>query len=156
MLNVSSMSAYMLPQDKTPVQVYQLSLTSPDAFLPAVEQILNALPEQQQRGLAYTMSKNFVIWYTKQMAVRYGKKGIRVISISPGTFTTPMGLQEGEQAASFAKNGALGRTGEPEEIARMMNFMVSDECSYLSGVDILYDGGSIAALQVASEQAAQQ
>ncbi len=56
-----------------------------------------------------------------------------------------MGELEGEAAASFAKQGALGRVGDPMEIARMMAFMVSDECSYLTGVDILYDGGSIAA-----------
>lgn len=58
-----------------------------------------------------------------------------------------MGEIEGEQAASFATNGALGRLGEPEEIAKMMAFMVSDQASYLTGVDILYDGGSIAAFK---------
>ena len=45
--------------------------------------------------------------------------------------------------------------GEPEEIAEMMAFMVSDECSYLTGVDILYDGGSVAALQAMREDRAQ-
>lgn len=99
----------------------------------------------------YTFSKNFVIWYTSRVAVKYGKKGIRVVSISPGTFKTPMGEVEGEEAASFALRGAMGRLGEPEEIAKMMAFMVSEECSYLCGVDILYDGGSIAAMQAMME-----
>lgn len=147
-LNVSSMSAYMLPEDSIPLQVYQLSLNSADAFLGAAYQMLEAVPETQRTGMAYTVSKNFVLWYTKQMAVKYGRKGLRIVSISPGTFKTPMGDVEGEEAASFALRGALGRLGEPEEIAKMMAFMVSDEASYLTGVDILYDGGSIAAMKV--------
>lgn len=75
-----------------------------------------------------------------------------MVSISPVTFKTPMGDVEGEEAASFALRGAMGRLGEPEEIAKMMAFMVSDECSYLCGVDILYDGGAIATMQAMMDQ----
>ena len=50
----------------------------------------------------------------------------------------------------------MGSLGEPEEIAKMMAFMVSDECSYLCGVDILYDGGSVAAMKAMQEDKAQQ
>lgn len=153
-LNVSSMSAYMLPDDRIPKQVYQLSLQDVNEFQSAVNQMINAVPEEQQTGMAYTISKNFVLWYTSRMAVRYGKKGIRINSISPGTFKTPMGEVEGEQAASFALCGAMGRLGEPEEIAKMMAFMVSDECSYLCGVDILYDGGAVSALKAMQEDMA--
>lgn len=155
-LNVSSMSAYMLPESRTPKQVYQLSLTDVNAFQGAINQMIASVPEQQRTGMAYTMSKNFVVWYTTKMAIKYGKKGIRIVSISPGTFKTPMGEVEGEEAASFALQGALGRLGEPEEIAKMMVFMVSDECSYLTGVDILYDGGSIAAFQAMMENKTNQ
>lgn len=150
-LNVASMSAYMLPVEKIPKKVYKLSLQDEVAFQAAMHQIIASAPEQQQAGMAYTMSKNFVVWYSARMAVAYGKQGIRVVSISPGTFKTPMGEVEGEEAASFAKRGALGRLGDPEEIAIMIAFIVSEECSYLSGVDILYDGGSIASLQATME-----
>jgi NAD(P)-dependent dehydrogenase (short-subunit alcohol dehydrogenase family) len=146
-LNVSSMSAYMLPPDKTPTQIYKLAISDVNGFAEAMKQAVASVPEEQQTGMAYTMSKNFVVWYTVRAAVKYGKKGIRVVSISPGTFSTPMGDVEGEEAASFARRGALGRVGDPVEIAKMMAFMASDECSYLSGTDVLYDGGSIAALQ---------
>ena len=154
-LNVSSMSAYMLPADRVPKQIYKLALQSVDAFRAGANQMLTMVPEAQKAGMAYAVSKNFVIWYTARMAVQYGKKGIRVVSISPGTFNTPMGEIEGEEAASIAKRGALGRTGEPVEIARMMAFMVSDQASYLTGVDILYDGGSIASLSAMQEDAVQ-
>lgn len=150
-LNVSSMSAYMLPESSVPKQIYQLSLQDVNAFQSAANQMINTVAEEQKTGMAYTISKNFVVWYTSRMAVRYGNKGIRIISISPGTFKTPMGEVEGEQAASFALRGAMGRLGEPEEIAKMMAFMVSDECSYLCGVDILYDGGAVSALKALQE-----
>lgn len=153
-LNVSSMSAYMLPESSVPKQIYQLSLQDVNAFQSAANQMINAVAEEQKTGMAYTISKNFVVWYTSRMAVRYGKKGIRINSISPGTFKTPMGEVEGEQAASFALRGAMGRLGEPEEIAKMMAFMVSDECSYLCGVDILYDGGAVSALKALQEDMA--
>ena len=150
-LNVSSMSAYMLPQENIPTDLYKLSFKDTKVFKSAVNQMLQAVPKEQQAGMAYTISKNFVTWYTSRMAVKVGKKGIRVVSISPGTFKTPMGEIEGEEAASFALRGAMGRLGEPEEIAKMMAFMVSDECSYLCGVDILYDGGSVASMKAMQE-----
>ncbi len=150
-LNVSSMSAYMMPADRVPKQVYKMALSDVAAFEGAVKQIITSVPEDQRPGMAYSMSKNFVVWYTARQAVKLGKKGIRVVSISPGTFKTPMGEVEGEQAASFALRGAMGRLGEPEEIAKMMAFMVSDECSYLCGVDVLYDGGSVAAMNAMME-----
>lgn len=152
-LNVSSMAGHMLPEASAPRQIYALALSNIQAFEGAAAQMLAAVPQEQSNGTAYTVSKNFVIWYTAKMAVRLGKKGIRVVSISPGTFRTPMGEVEGEQAASFALSGALGRLGEPEEIAKMMAFMVSDACSYMTGADVLYDGGSIAALKDKMEQA---
>ena len=144
-LNVASMAAHMMPENQVPKQLYELAFSSLEAFKGGAVQMLNSIPEENRAGAAYSISKNFVKWYTEKMAVKYGKKGIRVVSISPGTFRTPMGEIEGEQAAYFAINGALGRLGEPEEIAKMMAFMVSDEASYLTAVDILYDGGSIAA-----------
>ena len=151
-LNVASMAAYMFPQDQIPTQVYQLALDDVDAFKAAGAQIVASVPEEARTGAAYSISKNFVTWYTAKEALKLGKKGIRVVSISPGTFNTPMGKIEGEQAASIAMMGALGRLGEPEEIAKMMAFMVSDDCSYLTGVDILYDGGTVAAVKAMQEQ----
>ena len=150
-INVSSMSAYMVPADKLPTSVYKLSLSAPEAFQKNMLGIISNLPEEAQSATAYTLSKNFVVWYSEKAACQYGKKGIRIISVSPGTFRTPMGELEGEQAASFAKNGALGRVGEPEEIAELMAFLAGEKCSYLTGVDILCDGGTIASIHSKAE-----
>lgn len=145
-LNVASMSAYMLPEDQLPTDIYPLALKDPDKFMEAALNVLHQLPPEQQGNIGYPISKNFVVWYTAKMAVKYGSKGIRIVSISPGTFSTPLGLAEGDAAAGLAMIGALGRVGDPKEIATMMAFMTSDACSYLTGTDILYDGGTIAAL----------
>lgn len=155
-LNVSSMSAYMLPQNMQPRQLYKLALENVDAFRAEMNKLISAAPEERQAAMAYPISKCFVQWFTARAAVKYGKKGIRVVSIAPGTFSTPMGEVEGEEAASYALRGAMGRVGKPEEIAKMMAFMVSDECSYLCGVDVLYDGGTIAAMQAMAEDQQKQ
>lgn len=100
--------------------------------------------------IAYGLSKNFVIWYTERIACTYGKNGVRILSVSPGAFRTPMGELEGEQVASFARKGALRRVGESEEIADLITFLASEKSSYITGVDILCDGGTIAAMHTGS------
>ena len=153
-LNVASMSAYMLPEPQKLHPLYMQAMTSQDALMAGIRQALDATPEEQRPGAGYTISKNFVVFYTEQMALKLGPKGIRVVSISPGTIATPMGKIEGEEAASFATAGPLGRVGEPEEIAQMMAFMVSDGASYLTGTDVLYDGGAVAACKAAAARKA--
>ncbi|MDL2300930.1 SDR family oxidoreductase [Lachnospiraceae bacterium OttesenSCG-928-D06] len=146
-LNVSSMSAYMLPADKVPTPLYQLSLSDAESFKTQMLAVIANVPGEMNSGMAYTMSKNFVTWYSEKAACLHGSKGIRILSVSPGTFKTPMGEVEGEQAASFALAGALGRMGEPEEIAELMAFLAGKKGSYMTGVDVLCDGGSIAAMR---------
>lgn len=155
-LNVSSMSAYIMPERMVPKHLFKLALEDVNAFRQEMGKVIGAMPAERQTSMAYPFSKCFVIWYTARAAVKYGKKGIRVVSIAPGTISTPMGDLEGEEAASYALRGAMGRVGKPEEIARMMAFMVSDECSYLCGVDVLYDGGSMAAMHAMMEDQAPQ
>lgn len=148
-LNVSSSSGYMLPAAMLPTQTYPLSLTDVDAFRKAILEALSKVPEERRAGMAYPLSKNFVIWYTERMAVKYGNKGIRVISVSPGIIRTPLSDAEAT-SQMMAKSCPVGRIGEPEEIAGMMEFIVNDR--YLTGVDILYDGGLIAAMHTKADQ----
>jgi len=148
-IDISSMSAFMMPEDKLPTAVYPLSLSEPEKFKETMFGILGNLPEEHKSAMGYMFSKNFVIWYAAKSACLYGKKGIRVLSVSPGTFETPMGELEGEAASSYAINGALGRVGQPEEIAELISFLASDAASYMTGTDILCDGGAIAAMRMA-------
>ncbi|MFV0361892.1 MAG: SDR family oxidoreductase [Suipraeoptans sp.] len=150
-LNVSSMSAYMLPPDRVPRDAYKLSLSDTDTFRTTMLQIINSIPADMAPGSSYTIAKNFVVWFSEKFACLCGKNGIRVLSVSPGTFSTPMGDLEGEEAAAFARMGALGRVGDPDEIAVLMAFLASPACSYVTGVDILCDGGTVAAMHKKAE-----
>lgn len=150
-IDVSSMSAYMLPEEQVPYSVYELALKNVDAFKQGMAEMLHAAPEEMRSDMSYTISKNFVIWYAKKSAVRLGKNAVRVVSVSPGTFDTPMGEAEGDFPVQMAKAGALGRIGDPAEIADLFAFLIGDGASYITGTDILCDGGTIAAAQSAQK-----
>lgn len=143
-LNVSSMSAYMLPEILLPKRSYKLSRADVNAFLRKMMGRVNLFPKKLRPGVAYVISKNFVVWYTKTEAGRMGEKGIRIVCVSPGIFKTPMGELESEQGAKFIEYCAIKRFGYPEEIAELFAFIVSDKCGYLTGEDIICDGGMLA------------
>ncbi|GHT80086.1 oxidoreductase [Actinomycetota bacterium] len=146
-IDISSMAAYLMEEEQFPHDLYALSLTDTKEFVAKVLEGVTVLPEAYQSGLAYSISKHFAIWFAQHSAVIYGQRGIRVVSVSPGTFATPMGELEGDQAADIALNGALGRLGDPDEMAKLLAFVSSDAASYLTGTDILCDGGAVAAIR---------
>ena len=90
-----------------------------------------------------TISKHFTIWFAKQDAARYAKKNARVLSITPGNFETPFRNLEKEEASTYLKFAAIKRNGRPEEIAPLIAALIDERMSYLTGVDILCDGGCI-------------
>jgi NAD(P)-dependent dehydrogenase (short-subunit alcohol dehydrogenase family) len=93
-------------------------------------------------GLAYAVSKNFVIWYSKSLAKRLGQRGARIVSVSPGSIDTEMGrLEEAAGAGALARKSSLGRFGRVEEIAEVLSFCASGKPGYLTGTDVLVDGG---------------
>ncbi|MCJ2178506.1 SDR family oxidoreductase [Novosphingobium album (ex Hu et al. 2023)] len=103
-------------------------------------------------GAAYSLSKRAVQLYAKAMAPRFGKEGVRIVSLSPGIIDTPMAQLEQQQGPEMRKMielSALGRSGRPEEIASAVTFLASPAASYISGTDILVDGGTIAGVDAA-------
>ena len=73
-LNVASMAAYMLPENMNSMKEYQLCFTDFDALQTAIVKMVDAAPAEQQTGMAYSLSKRFVIWLTQQMAIKLGKR----------------------------------------------------------------------------------
>lgn len=143
-IDVSSMSAYLTPKLIMPTKLYKYSVTDPALFMKKIMKRVNIFPKKVQAGVSYGISKNFVIWFAKQDAARLGSKGIRVISVSPGNFETPMGELEKEEAETFTKYCAVKRFGRVEEIASLFAYCASENAGYLTGVDILCDGGLVA------------
>jgi NAD(P)-dependent dehydrogenase (short-subunit alcohol dehydrogenase family) len=93
---------------------------------------------------AYTASKHGLIGLTRSLAARLGPEGIRINAVCPGYIATPMFLPvvagEGAREA-FERKIPIGRLGEPQEIARLVRFLMSDDASYLHGSAVVADGG---------------
>ena len=106
---------------------------------------LNGLLSFKTLGsLAHTTAKAGVIGMTRQLAMEGREHGIRANSISPGlteTNQTREQLKDPEWAAAMLGKTLLGRLGRPEEVANVALFLASEESSYVTGVDIVVDGG---------------
>ncbi|ODR22866.1 SDR family oxidoreductase [Mycolicibacterium porcinum] len=146
-VNVASVAGHQLPAFLAPVRRYKRSLTNPDRLHTELVKVCNLFPRARRPQLAYMLSKNFVIWYSRAMAAEFGTMGARVVSVSPGSFDTAMGkLEESVGAGALAQLGALKRFGHPSEIAELLAFCASDKPGYLTGTDIICDGGTMAAM----------
>ena len=144
MIDVASMAGYLVPKVIMPTKSYRYSRISKELFMKKMMSRVNLLPQKFRSSVSYGISKNFVIWYAKTDAVKFGQKGIRVLSVSPGTFATAMGELEKDEANLYIQESAIRRPGRVEEISNLMAFCASKHASYLTGVDILCDGGVVA------------
>lgn len=129
----------------------------PDSVLDAplaadfLDQIRAAVgPEIEDPGMAYTWSKRGVHRLVRREAVRFGQVGARVCSVTPGMIDTPMGRQEADArntSAMLVDLSPLHREGSAEEVAAGAVFLLSDEASFVSGIDLPVDGGLVAAIR---------
>ncbi|MFL2634731.1 MAG: SDR family NAD(P)-dependent oxidoreductase [Dehalococcoidia bacterium] len=97
------------------------------------------------KSLAYCSSKGALIQFSKALALDHARHGIRVNSLSPGAIETPLlidGYGDMDTAKEFLeKKHILRRLGQPEEIAKGALFLASDDASFVTGTDLLIDGG---------------
>jgi NAD(P)-dependent dehydrogenase (short-subunit alcohol dehydrogenase family) len=97
-------------------------------------------------SLSHTTNKAAILGMTRQLAMEGSAHGIRVNSISPGLIVSGANrahLNEGEGgfAREMVERTLLGRLGDPEDVANLALFLASSESSYITGVDIVIDGG---------------
>jgi len=93
---------------------------------------------------AYSASKGAVRIYTKSAAVRYGPLGIRVNSVHPGYMPPMLNATNANERADKITLTPLGRLGKPIEVAYGVLFLASDEASFVTGTELVIDGGYIA------------
>lgn len=146
MVCIASMAGTMttLPPD-----VEQALATTPTAELAALA-ILD--PSTMDPGSAYGIAKRANQVRVAAAAVAWGRRGGRVCSISPGIISTPMGQQElagasGDAMRAMLAVSAVARIGTPDDIAAAVEFLLSPAASFISGTDLLVDGGTIAGLR---------
>jgi len=98
---------------------------------------------------AYAPAKAAVISMTECLAAEWGRSGVRVNTVSPGYTRTPAlqaAIDRGQRdVSSLKENSALGRLVEPDEIARAVAFLVSDESGAITGVNLPVDAGWLVA-----------
>jgi NAD(P)-dependent dehydrogenase (short-subunit alcohol dehydrogenase family) len=95
-------------------------------------------------SLAHTTNKAGIVGMTRQLAMEGRAHGIRANSISPGLIesnATRGQLKDPEWASYMLGKTLLGRLGRPEEVANVALFLASDESSYVTGIDLIVDGG---------------
>ena len=95
-------------------------------------------------AMAYVYSKRGLMRLVRREAPAWGKRGARLLSLSPGIVDTPMGRQEAEQQplmADMVAASALGRMLDADEVAAVAAFLVSDAASAMTGCDVRVDGG---------------
>lgn len=99
------------------------------------------------QAAAYCAAKGGVRAFTKSLAMEVVKQGIRVNSIHPGVIETPMTtdiLKDEKTKAAMLQSVPLGRTGKPIDIAATAGFLASPASSYITGEELVVDGGWIA------------
>jgi NAD(P)-dependent dehydrogenase (short-subunit alcohol dehydrogenase family) len=103
-------------------------------------------------GAAYAASKGAILSYTRHTARELARRGVRMNAVSPGFMRTPMttGEREGldldaqeERVAGFASHLPMKRMGAMDDIADAILFLASDEASYITGQELIVDGGYV-------------
>jgi NAD(P)-dependent dehydrogenase (short-subunit alcohol dehydrogenase family) len=94
----------------------------------------------------YGSSKAGLIGLSRSIAAQYGKEGVRAVTISPGLIMTPSiakAITQG-QVDRLMRHALVNRAGKPEDVGNLAAFLIADEGSYITGIDIVLDGGFLA------------
>lgn len=154
-VNVASMAAHILPEELIPSASFPLVFSDVDAFLRDMLAACDIAGDDARSGISYAVSKGFVRWYSSSQGERFNGRRLRIVSVSPGSVDTEMGrLEEQAGAGALVADAAVPRWGRAEEMAELFAFCVGERAGYLTGTDILNDGGVVASIRERARVAA--
>jgi NAD(P)-dependent dehydrogenase (short-subunit alcohol dehydrogenase family) len=127
-----------------------------DPLAPGFLEALEKLVAEQTPAMAYPLAKLALNRMCARRAAAWGRRGARIVSMSPGMIATPMGALEFTGANREAKlelleRSPLGREGTMIETADAIDFLVSNRASFITGIDLLVDGGVTAVARFPGE-----
>lgn len=144
---ISSMAGYLLPP-LAPEFERHLATAPREEVLDHPDLRINDLEGNEGAGAAYSISKRGNLVRVQASAGKFALKGARINSVSPGVVSTEMGRKETEgPAGKFVKASPAGRVGAPEDIVNAVAFLVSPASSFITGNDILVDGGVVSSMK---------
>lgn len=146
-LIISSMAGHMMPA-LTPEQNHALAFTPADDLLALPFLQPDAVPDS---GAGYMMAKRANHLRVQAAAISWGERGARVNSISPGIIMTPLARHEldspiGDAYRAMIAASPAKRMAPPEEIAVAASYLLGPDAGFVTGSDLLIDGGVIAAM----------
>ncbi|MBE6021117.1 MAG: SDR family oxidoreductase [Clostridiales bacterium] len=153
LVNYSSITGYFYAPGREELEIWN-DPTAPDLCqkIKAVLETKEVHPGMAHLGMdyiAYSASKRFTMYFTQANAKRFGQKNSQIFSVAPGAFDTPMLREQSDGAVDqIAKGTALGRLGDPDEMSDFIVHLLEDGHNYLTGCDLILDGGKSAMAMV--------
>lgn len=143
---IASMAGHMAPLPAEFEVMLARTPTSELASLPMLD------PANLDAGAAYAIAKRTNQIRVQSASLLWGSRGGRTVSISPGVISTPLGQAElagpsGDQMRGMIAMSATGRIGVAEDVAAAVEFLISPAASFITGTDLLVDGGVVAAIR---------
>jgi NAD(P)-dependent dehydrogenase (short-subunit alcohol dehydrogenase family) len=146
---IASMAATLTNLDAATLHALATTPTAALSVLPVLD------PSTMDPGTAYGVAKRANQARVEAASVAWGRRGGRVVSVSPGVIATPMGRAElsgpfGDVMRTMVESSGTQRLGTPDDIAAAVEFLVSPAASFVTGTDVLVDGGVVAAMRTAA------
>jgi NAD(P)-dependent dehydrogenase (short-subunit alcohol dehydrogenase family) len=140
---IASMAGHLWPMDPLTEQAIAVA-TAAEAVA------ATGLPDDVDSSTAYAVSKRGVIARVAAAAPRWGRRGARIVSVSPGIIATSMGHREAAATPimdEMRKQSPLPRLGTPADIAEAVAWLTGPEAAFITGTDLLVDGGVVASMR---------